>query len=101
MVFPVGKHLAKKLQEKRDGIIGEPALKESFFNNDTNDVFKEGEILRRPLFADTLQLIAEKGAEEFYTGELGKKFVQGCAANGWPHNRRRLEILPGTCETSH
>ncbi|KAH8039998.1 hypothetical protein HPB51_009254 [Rhipicephalus microplus] len=50
--------------------------KESFFNNDTNDVFKEGEILRRPLFADTLQLIAEKGAEEFYSGELGKKFVQ-------------------------
>ncbi|KAL3227956.1 hypothetical protein MRX96_003889 [Rhipicephalus microplus] len=62
--------------EKRNGIIGEPALKESFFNNDTNDVFKEGEILRRPLFADTLQLIAEKGAEEFYSGELGKKFVQ-------------------------
>lgn len=74
--FPVGKHLAKKLQEKRDGIIGEPAMKEAFFNNNTNDVFKEGEILRRPLFADTLQLIADKGTEEFYTGELGKKFVQ-------------------------
>lgn len=74
--FPVGKHLAKKLQEKRDSIIGEPAMKEAFFNNNTNDVFKEGEILRRPLFADTLQLIADKGTEEFYTGELGKKFVQ-------------------------
>ncbi|CAN8006868.1 unnamed protein product, partial [Ixodes hexagonus] len=80
--FPVGKHLAGKLQEKRSQVLSEPTLREVFFNNDTQDVFKEGETMKRPVLAQTLEQIALKGVQEFYDGELGKKFVQDLADMG-------------------
>lgn len=99
--FPVGKHLAMKLEEKQEGVLSEASLKESFFNNDTNEVFKEGEILKRPLFANTLQEIAEKGAEEFYSGELGKKFVKdvqqiGCLITEEDLKSYQAHVKPAT-----
>lgn len=89
--FPVGKHLGMKLQEKRDSILNEPALKEMFFNNETNAVFKEGEILKRPVLADTLEQIAQKGADELYSGELGTKFVQDVQQLGVPITAQDLK----------
>ncbi|KAH9382726.1 hypothetical protein HPB48_023282 [Haemaphysalis longicornis] len=89
--FPVGKHLAEKLQEKQDSILNEPTLKEMFFNNETNAVFKEGEILKRPMLADTLEQIAQKGADELYSGELGTKFVQDVQNLGVPITSQDLK----------
>lgn len=89
--FPVGKHLAAKLQEKRDSILNEPTLKEMFFNNETNAVFKEGEILKRPVLADTLEQIAQKGADELYSGELGTQFVQDVQNLGVPITSQDLK----------
>lgn len=80
--FPVGKHLAAKIQEQRSRLLNEPSLKEVFFNNDTQDLFKQGEIMKRPVLAQTLALIASDGAEEFYTGATGKMFVQDLASMG-------------------
>lgn len=37
---------------------------------------KEGDIVKRPTLANTLELISEKGADEFYEGEIAKKLVK-------------------------
>ena len=36
---------------------------------------KEGEVFKRDKFCSTLEKIAKKGAEEFYTGETAKNLV--------------------------
>ncbi|CAO3619887.1 unnamed protein product [Mucor hiemalis] len=36
----------------------------------------EGDIVKRPTLANTLELISEKGADEFYEGEIAKKLVK-------------------------
>lgn len=80
--FPVGKHLEDKIQGKRSQLLNEPSLKEVFFNNDTQDLFKQGEIMKRPVLALTLEQIAQNGADEFYNGAIGKKFVEDLANMG-------------------
>lgn len=45
-------------------------------------LFEEGEILRNPDLADTLERIAQGGAEEFYRGETGRRMADDLAANG-------------------
>ncbi|XP_064461236.1 scoloptoxin SSD14-like isoform X2 [Ornithodoros turicata] len=74
--FPVGYHLAATLKDLRQEVLNEPTLRELFYNNNTQDIYKEGEYMRRPVLADTLEEIAKKGADEFYSGEIGRKFVE-------------------------
>ena len=40
------------------------------------------ESMRNPDYAATLRRIAEHGAEEFYTGEIGARIAADMAANG-------------------
>lgn len=43
---------------------------------------EEGYLLRQPALADSLSLIAEKGADEFYKGGLSNRIVEGLSAQG-------------------
>ena len=43
--------------------------------------YKVGEIMRLPELSNTLNLIATKGAKEFYTGSIAKKIVADLSAN--------------------
>ncbi|XP_076359107.1 scoloptoxin SSD14-like [Tachypleus tridentatus] len=72
----VGKHLGKMIMRFKDTIMSEPSLREVFFNNATGDVYKEGEILKRPMLAVTLQKIAKNGADELYSGETGRNLIE-------------------------
>lgn len=45
-------------------------------NPETGDVMKENDIVRRPVLADTLETIAQKGPSVLYTGELASKLIQ-------------------------
>lgn len=47
-----------------------------FLNEETGEVKKEGEIFKRPVFAETLKEIATYGVDAFYNGSIGEKFVQ-------------------------
>lgn len=44
--------------------------------------FEEGDTFRNPQLADTFRLIASKGIEEFYQGQLGQKIVSAVKAHG-------------------
>lgn len=51
-------------------------------NHETNEILKEGDLLKRPKLAETLQIIAEKGVEAFYDGELSDTIVEEIQADG-------------------
>lgn len=80
--FKVSAHLAKHLQEYKDKILSDESLRVEFFNNATNDVYKEGEILKRPNLGITLSEIASKGAEVLYTGDLHEAFLKDIESCG-------------------
>lgn len=44
--------------------------------------YREGECLKQPDLAKTLRLLAEKGHEGFYRGEVAEALVKGVRANG-------------------
>ena len=46
-----------------------------------NRPYKTGEVLRQPVLAATLRLLAEKGASEFYEGSIARKIVDDLTAH--------------------
>ena len=57
-----------------------PAASEIFLHN--GNVPDSTFIVRQPALANTLQLIAQHGAQEFYRGDLARKLVDGVRAAG-------------------
>jgi gamma-glutamyltranspeptidase / glutathione hydrolase len=55
------------------------------------DYLKRGDTLVQPDLANTLELLAEKGAAELYTGELGAAIVEHLRAGGGCFTQRDLE----------
>lgn len=52
------------------------------FCGKNGEVLKESEIIKFPKLAETYRKIAEKGAEEFYTGQLADDLVKDIQAAG-------------------
>ncbi|CAH1800421.1 unnamed protein product [Owenia fusiformis] len=73
--FEVNQAMSKTMVELAPKIEKYPGMK-IFINPTTREFYKEGEYMTRPKLADTLELIAEKGADEFYHGELAKTIVK-------------------------
>ncbi|XP_016986830.1 scoloptoxin SSD14 [Drosophila rhopaloa] len=72
----VSRYLASAIQQKIDNIRADPGLSAVFLNG-SGDPFVEGDYMKRPALADTLERIAENGAKEFYDGgETGRKFIE-------------------------
>ncbi|XP_054713854.1 scoloptoxin SSD14-like isoform X2 [Uloborus diversus] len=80
--FKVSRHLASKLQKLRERILADNSMRLEFFNNETQDILKEGEVLKRPVLGTTLNKIAEKGADILYTGELKDQLVEDISKCG-------------------
>uniref|UniRef100_T1IXD1 Gamma-glutamyltransferase n=1 Tax=Strigamia maritima TaxID=126957 RepID=T1IXD1_STRMM len=66
----VGFHMANALKQTREFILAESSMREILVNQSTGDVYQENDIVRRPLLARTLELIAKKGAYVLYSGCL-------------------------------
>ena len=45
-------------------------------NNKTNELYVAGDIIKRPRYATTLEIIAKQGVDAFYTGVLADKIVK-------------------------
>ena len=53
-----------------------------FLNEGTGQVKKEGELVKNPVFAQTLKAIANEGVDIFYNGTLGDKLVEDIQRKG-------------------
>ncbi|ETN59664.1 gamma-glutamyltranspeptidase 1 [Anopheles darlingi] len=58
--------LAKILQEQKADILSTPELVKLFINPLTNDTFKQGDRIKRPMLAETFKVIAVEGASALY-----------------------------------
>ncbi|XP_011206385.1 scoloptoxin SSD14 isoform X1 [Bactrocera dorsalis] len=73
----VSKYLADILKLYCDRIRSEPSMVEIFINPNTDELYKEGEIMYRPKLGETLKIVAEEGPGVIYNGgRVGKKLVQ-------------------------
>ncbi|CAF1048399.1 unnamed protein product [Adineta steineri] len=71
------------IQQQTSNILADSALRELFVKNrETNELYKAGDIMKRPKLADTLEIIANQGADAFYTGVLADKIVREIEAKG-------------------
>lgn len=81
--IPVSKHLAKALSGHEKEIKENEAMRKVFVNNITGQVYKEGDTFTRLDLAETLEVIAEGGADVLYGNhELADKFLQDLQAMG-------------------
>lgn len=55
---------------------------QSFWNRGDGDALQRGDELRLPALAETLAIIARKGAVDFYTGELAHALYEGFRHHG-------------------
>jgi len=78
--FPVYARLARGYQARREVMERYPGTREVFLA--TGAALKEGDIFRQPDLANTLALLAERGFDGFYRGELAAQLIAGVNAEG-------------------
>lgn len=78
--FPVYGRLARGYASRREVMERYPGTRAVFLAD--GDPPKEGEILKQPDLARTLQLLAERGHDGFYKGEIAGKLLKGVKAEG-------------------
>lgn len=78
--FPVSEVIAHyfKINEKRIG--GYPGFKETYMPN--GHVPAKGELFKNPRLATTYEIIAEKGRDEFYKGDIARRIDAYMAEQG-------------------
>ncbi len=79
--FPVSNDLARSLASAAKRLQKDPATRAVFYDADGNAP-APGTILRQPDLADTLQRIADDGADGFYTGATANAIAAAVTAAG-------------------
>lgn len=59
------------------------------FCNHDKTVLREGDILKFPKLAETMEIIAEQGADAFYTGKIGQDLIKDIKDAGWCNLHRQ------------
>lgn len=78
--WPIGPELARRIQVYRVMMESEPDWSRVFAPNGT--ALREGQRIKRPALADTLETIGREGPEAFYTGPIAQSMVDHIQANG-------------------
>ncbi|WP_331488093.1 gamma-glutamyltransferase [Luteimonas kalidii] len=78
--FPVYGRFSRGLQQRREVMERYPGTRAVFLAGGVAP--KDGDVFRQPDLARTLELLAEKGFDGFYRGEVGEKLVAGVNAEG-------------------
>ncbi|HEY2388228.1 MAG TPA: gamma-glutamyltransferase [Candidatus Binatia bacterium] len=79
--FPIGSHLASEIAGNASGIAAAPALARLLLHEDGSPK-TEGETLRMPALAATLERVARLGADGFYRGPVAAAIARGTSAAG-------------------
>lgn len=74
--------LAKMFAKRKTQLLNSESLREVFIDPETNDTYKEGQYVKRLKLAETLQVIAQEGADAVYNGNLTSVLVDDIQANG-------------------
>lgn len=73
----VTEYLAKVLRVKEKTIKEIPSLREVFVNPITNEIWNAGDKIKRPALAETLEVIANDGADTVYSmGKIGRQLLE-------------------------
>lgn len=73
--FRVTHYLANILTSNEAAIRERKTLGELLVNSETGQVWKQGDLIKRPELGKTLRTIAEKGIDIFYNGTMGDDLV--------------------------
>lgn len=87
--FPVSEILADHFRTYREKLARFPETAKTFLKED-GSTYQAGEIMRLPDYADSIELFARGGAEEFYQGQLAEKLVAHMEATGGLIGQREL-----------
>ena len=79
--FPIGNHLATEIAGNASGIASTPALARLLLHEDGTPK-TEGETLRMPALAATLERVARLGVDGFYRGPVAAAIARGTSAAG-------------------
>ena len=86
--FPAYARLVRGYQAKREVMERYPGTRDVFLVNGAP--LAEGDLLRQPDLARTLELLAERGFDGFYRGEVADKLIAGVNAEGGQWNAEEL-----------
>ncbi|WP_017792924.1 gamma-glutamyltransferase family protein [Leucobacter salsicius] len=78
--FPNSKSVAQALIDERSFLEQDPGAREIFYPG--GQPLAEGETLTQPALAATFDALATGGSEEFYEGELARRWIAGLQAHG-------------------
>ncbi|KAH8295985.1 hypothetical protein KR018_008981, partial [Drosophila ironensis] len=79
----VSRYLARVLEREEERIRNEPSMAEIFINPKTDSVYRQGETMYRHMLAETLEMVANEGAQVIYRGgRVGRKLVEDIQAMG-------------------
>ncbi len=80
----VSKYLSEVLKETEDDLKNEETLREIFINPSTNEAWIAGNVIKRPILADSLEIIAIEGANAMHNknGSLLLKIVEDIKSFG-------------------
>lgn len=86
--FPVYGRFARGYASRRDVMDRYPGTRAVFLVN--GQAPKEGDLFKQPDLARTLQLLADRGHDGFYQGEVARKLIAGVKAEGGQWTAKEL-----------
>lgn len=106
--FSVSERLSGAISDDQERLSRYPDTKAYFFNNDDTPL-AAGQILKNNEYAQTLETLANKGADAFYTGQIAKDIVarvQSATDNPGVLDTRDFAVYqvkerPATCAPYH
>ncbi|KAH7730503.1 gamma-glutamyl transpeptidase precursor [Aphelenchoides avenae] len=92
--YPVTKLMEISLEKRKDEILAEPSMAKFFTNNQTGELYKEGEMLKNPVLAETLRQLATSPdpVRLFYFGDMARKIAAEFQANEGYITKKDLEM---------
>ncbi|XP_050350816.1 glutathione hydrolase 1 proenzyme-like [Nymphalis io] len=72
----VSQYMGRVLKSYSSRIHAEPSMSELYVNPETKEVWNEGDLIREPTLARTLDVIAEEGPEAIHNGSLTEALVR-------------------------